>query len=36
LLPWTCLTDFVKDGLWDVSDVLKPLIEKFKKDTGLE
>ena len=32
----TPLTAFVKSGLWDVSDVLNPLIEKFKKDTGLE
>jgi ribonuclease Z len=32
----TDFTKYLTDGLWDVSDVLDPLIAKFKKDNGLK
>jgi len=30
------MTQFIKDGKWDVSDVLAPMVDKFKKEQGIE
>jgi len=29
------MTEFNKMGMWDVSDVLSPLLDKFKKEKGI-
>ncbi len=30
------LSDFIKEGAWDVSDVLAPMVDEFKEENGIE